>query len=136
MPNPPKYVLQGSFDVPPDKWSAAKEEARQVLVDRARHRSIITYTELVGLIRSVDFKPHDVRLFALLGQLSVDEHDAGRPLLSVLVIHKSGDYQPGSGFFELAQALGRKTNDLESAWIQELKKVHTYWSCSAAPVTE
>ena len=73
---------------------------------------MIPYSELVGLVTSVNFKAFDQRLFAILGQLSVDEHEAGRPLLSVLVVHKTGDMQPGDGFFELAQALGRNTSDI------------------------
>src|SRR6266849_6642162 len=48
MPNPPKYVLQGSFDVPPEKWVAAKEEIRRVLVAKARQRAMIPYSELLG----------------------------------------------------------------------------------------
>jgi hypothetical protein len=128
MPSPPKYVLQGSFDVPPDKWAAAKAEIRRVLVDIARKRAMIPYSELVQLVKSVSFNAYDQRLFAILGQLSVDEHDGGRPLLSVLVVHKTGDMQPGHGFFELAEALGRDTSDVLKAWISEVQRVYQYWN--------
>jgi hypothetical protein len=128
MQNPPKYVLQGSFDVPPEKWASAKSEIRSVLIDTAEKRSMIPYSELVGLVTSVNFKAFDQRLFAILGQLSVDEHEAGRPLLSVLVVHKTGDMQPGNGFFELAQALGRNTSDIDKAWIEEVRKVFQHWN--------
>src|SRR4051812_3123114 len=106
MPSPPKYVLQGSFDVPPEKWAAAKDEIRRVLVEKAKQRSMIPYSELVGRVTSVNFRAFDQKLFAILGQISFEENEQGRPLLSVLVVHKTGDMQPGEGFFELAQSLG------------------------------
>jgi hypothetical protein len=128
MPSPPKYVLQGSFDVPPEDWAAAKEEIRLVLVEKAKSRTMIPYSDLVGLVKAVHFNAFDQRLFAILGQLSVDEHEDGRPLLSVLVVHKTGDMKPGDGFFELAEALGRDTSDVLKAWITEVQKVYQYWN--------
>src|SRR6266511_4745557 len=104
MSSPPKYVLQGSFDVPSEQWAAAKEEIRRVLIEKARNRAMIPYTELVGLVKSVRFNAYDQRLFAILGQISVEEHEEGRPMLAVLVVHKTGDMQPGQGFFELAES--------------------------------
>lgn len=65
-------------------------------------RAMIPYSDLVGRIKSVAFSAFDTRLVAILGQISVAEHDHGRPLLRVLLVHKTGDIQPGEGFFELA----------------------------------
>jgi hypothetical protein len=48
--------------------------------------------------------------------------------LSVIVVHKAGDMQPGPGFFELADRLGRDTSDIIRCWVSELKKVHAIWS--------
>jgi hypothetical protein len=132
MSSPPKYVLQGSFDVPPENWAAAKEEIRRVLIEKAKNRAMIPYSELVGLVASVSFDAYDQRLFAILGQLSIEEHEAGRPLLSVLVVHKTGDMQPGEGFFELAEALGRDTSDVLKTWISELQLVFQHWNKSTA----
>lgn len=44
----------------------------------------------------------------MLGEVSVEEEAADRGLLSVLVVHKVGDMQPGPGFFELANELGQE----------------------------
>ncbi len=126
MPSPPKYVLQGSFNVPPDEWAAAKEEIRRVLIEKASKRAMIPYSELVGLVHSVNFNAYDQRLFAILGQIAVEEHEEGRPLLSVLVVHKTGDMQPGEGFFALAESLGRDTSDILKAWIAEVQKVYQH----------
>lgn len=128
MAAPPKYVLHGSFNVPADKWAAAKAEIRRILIEKARARGMIPYSELVGLVRAVNFDAYDQRLFAILGQVSLEEHEQGRPLLSVLVVHKTGDYKPGPGFFELAEALGRDTTDLDKAWIDETREVFRYWN--------
>ncbi len=128
MPSLPKYVLQGSFDVPPEKWAVAKEEIGEILIEKAKQRAMIPYSELVGRVKSVSFNPFDTRLFAMLGQISVSENEQGRPLLSVLVVHKTGDMQPGEGFFELAQALGRNTSDVLKAWIEEVQRVYQHWN--------
>jgi hypothetical protein len=128
MSGMPSYVSQGSFDVDPQVWAKAKDEVRLILVERAKRRQMIPYSELVGLVGSVQFTPHDQRLFALLGQVSVEESEQGRPLLSVLVVHKTGDMKPGPGFFEMAKALGRDTKDADKAWIVETQKVFQYWN--------
>jgi hypothetical protein len=49
-------------------------------------------------------------------------------MLSVIVVHKTGDMQPGPGFFQLAKRLGRDTSDTTTCWIEELRRVHQYWS--------
>lgn len=128
MPSPPKYVLEGFFDVNPEKWEAAKEEIHHILVEKAKQRAMIPYSELVGKVKSVAFNAYDRRLFAILGQVSFAEHEQGRPLLSVLVVHKTGDMQPGEGFFELAEALGRDTSEVLKAWIEEVQKVYQHWN--------
>jgi hypothetical protein len=52
-------------------------------------------------------------------------------MLSVVVVHRTGDMQPGPGFFELASDLGRDTSDILKCWIDELKRVHRAWSIKA-----
>jgi hypothetical protein len=128
MATVPKYVLQGSFDVPPAEWAKAKAEIRDILIATARKRAMITYSDLVAQASTVTFNAFDQKLFAILGQISVEEHEDGRPLLSVLVVHKHGDMKPGEGFFELAEALGRNTSDVLKAWITEVQKVYQHWN--------
>jgi hypothetical protein len=116
------------FGISDQDWRAAKEEARAVMIERAKVRGTIPYSDLVAKITAVKFKPHDTRLFHLLGEISVEENDAAKGMLSVVVVHKHGDMQPGPGFFLLAQHLGYDTKDLLRFWIEELKKVHRKWS--------
>jgi hypothetical protein len=109
-------------------WESAKAEATNALVDVASRRGRIAYSELVSLITAIQFSPHNPRLFHLLGEISSEEDAAGRGMLTAIVVHKSGDMQPGPGFFELAKARGRNTQDLLACWIQEFNKVHDYWA--------
>jgi len=106
------------------QWDAAKREAVEILSARARDRSMIPYSELVGQIESVNFQPHDKRFFDFLGEISTEESEAGRGMLSALVVHKSGDMQPGPGFFELARDLGKNTKDIVACWVEEFKCVY------------
>ena len=113
------------------EWNAAKAEAREAMIERARVRGCIPYSELVGRIRAAHFEAHDQRLFHLLGEVSTEEDSCGRGMLSVVVVHRTGDMQPGPGFFELASDLGRDTSDILKCWIGELKRVHAVWSIKA-----
>ncbi len=107
-----------------DQWDAAKGEAIGILVERAKNRSMIPYSELVAQIESINLQPHDKRFFAFLGEISTAESQAGRGMLSALVVHKSGDMQPGPGFFELATELGKDTSDILTCWVEEFKLVY------------
>lgn len=91
-------------------------------------RGLIPYSELAAQIKSIQIRPESYAFAAMLGEISTEEDKAGRGLLSVIVVHKSGDMQPGPGFFELAKELGRDTSDILACWVAELKNVHAYWS--------
>ncbi len=108
-------------------WNKAKEEMRQVLIERAKVRGMIPYSELASKIRTIQIKPQSYALAAMYGEISSEEDADGRGMLTVIVVHKSGDMQPGPGFFELAKGLGRDTSDILKCWVDELKKVHAYW---------
>ena len=109
-------------------WRAAKHEIRNVLIDVAKRRKVISYSELVDHIQTCTLTPRDPHLAHMLGEISSEETAMGRGLLTVLVVHKTGDMRPGSGFFELAKSLGRNTADRDAFWIEELNKVYDTWS--------
>lgn len=109
-------------------WESAKKEAKGVLAECARHRQMIPYSDFVMGIRSIHFDPHDSRLAHFLGEISEEESKAGRGMLTALVVHKRGDYQPGPGFFDLANKLGYDTTDIVKFWIEEIKRVFTAWN--------
>jgi hypothetical protein len=111
-----------------EDWNAAKEEMRQILVERPRLRGMIPYSDLVSRIETIRIEPNSFALAHMLGEISEAEDAAGRGMLSVVVVHKDGDMQPGPGFFQLAKKLGRHTSDKTTCWVAELHRVQGYWS--------
>lgn len=85
------------------------QKVRHYLIELARKDKSITYQELsdhcqLGLIMQ-DSEFARAEIGRILGDISVYEHDHGRPLLSALVISKGGNYQ-GNGFYKLCESLG------------------------------
>ena len=109
-------------------WDAAKAEAKAILIEVARRKGRIAYSELAGQIHAIQIGAHDPRMFHLLGEISTEEEKAGRGMLTAIVVHKFGDMQPGPGFFELAKSLGKDTSDVLACWVKEFNRVHNYWA--------
>lgn len=107
-----------------EDWSAAKDEMRQILTDRARLRGMIPYSELVGRIETIRMEPDSYALARMLGEVSEEEDAAGRGMLSVIVGRKHGDMQPGPGYFQLAKKLGRDTSDRATCSVEGLRRGH------------
>lgn len=113
---------------PDEIWRRAKDEAEAALVRVARVRGVIAYSDLTQHVRSISFLPTDQRFFFLLREISADEYRAGRGMLTAVVVHKVGDFKPGPGFFELARGLGLDARDTDRLWIEQISRVHDYWS--------
>jgi hypothetical protein len=111
-----------------EDWDSAKAEMKDLLIQRAKLRGTMPYSELTNRVQTISLEPHSQALAAMLGEVSEEEDAAGRGLLTVIVVHKDGEMQPGPGFFELAKLRGRDTRDILKCWIDELKKVHGVWS--------
>ncbi|PTE11771.1 hypothetical protein [Mesorhizobium helmanticense] len=107
-------------------WEKAKQEALVVMTLRARTGNPITYSDLVAQIKAVRMEPHDTRLAHFLGEISTEEHEAGRPLITALVVHKH-DLQPGKGFLELAMSLGFSFVDEVQFWSDQILLLQRQW---------
>jgi hypothetical protein len=116
------------FGHEPEAWEAAKEETTRILCERASAKTTISYSELVQQVETVRLEPDSNALAAILGEISTEEDEAGRGMLSVVVVHKDGDKMPGPGFFDLAKRLGRETTDKLAAWATEMDAVQRAWS--------
>ena len=81
-----------------EEWLAAKDELRRLLIEKARSKSVVAYSDAVAELKSIRFKPSDRRFHRMLDELSTDEDEAGRSLITVLVVHKADDMRPGPGF--------------------------------------
>lgn len=113
---------------PDDLWARAREEARVALMHVAHARQVIAYSDLVPQIKSISFLATDQRFFFLLREISAEEYRAARGMLTAVVVHKAGDYMPGPGFFDPARGLGLNVADTDRLWIEQINRVHDYWS--------
>jgi hypothetical protein len=103
------------------------------LVDVARARGLITYREVAALV-GLDLRERDQRalLSELLRSISLREHDAGRPLLTAVVVSQDTNF-PGRGFFRLARSLDEgASQDDEDIFERELRKVYKHWAYAAS----
>lgn len=97
---------------------------RAILVEVATKQDTITYTALAQRagLQWNHANPNDRKLIGeLLGAVSSQEYDRGRPLLTAVVLRKGEDV-PGPGFRGLE---GFPESD---EFVQtELKRVHDFW---------
>lgn len=112
-------------------WQKAKEEARQAMIARVREGGLISYSELVSQLQTINLEAHDTRLDHMLGEIAAEEDEAGRGMLTAIVVHKHGEQRPGRGFFEMAKKLGRVFHDQEAFWIEEWARVREVWEADA-----
>lgn len=117
-------------------YISGRQELNQKLYGRlcevARRSKVIGYREaapLVGL--DMAKSGHRRRMYIMLEQISRHEHEAGRPLLSAVVIHLNRN-TPGNHFFTLAAELGlfldRSVDCRLTYFVGELRRVHDYWA--------
>jgi len=101
------------------------------LVNAAGYRGLVTYED-IAQIMGIDCKGNYMarEVGQLLGEISQAEHEAGRPMLSALVVGVSG--QPGSGFYRLARDLGKLENDSSEGrgrfLLREREAVYANWA--------
>ena len=115
-------------------WQALRDWAQRKLQQVARGQQTIAYSDLTAAASRAGLvapDPHSSATAGLLGQIALLEHEAKRPLLSAVVVHKSGDLAPGPGFWNFARELDMATSTGEHAelafWSKELQRCHAYW---------
>ena len=100
-------------------------QIRDMLIEAAQQRRVLSYAE-VGEVLNLDMdNPHHRReIGRILGEISTEEHNNGRPLLSAVVVHRE-NHRPGPGFFSLARELGIQgpDEDDETFYTNELNRV-------------
>ena len=101
------------------------------LVRVARSQQVVNYSDIAPLAGLNMDSPEDRnRIADILDDISRAEHSHGNPLLSAVVIRRDRN-MPGAGFFNLAKRLGLYTaGDDFQYWLQELRRVHDYWTSS------
>ena len=115
-----------------DKYRKTKEYhlVYSELINAARHRGTVTYQEIAKII-GLPLKGNymGAEIGQLLGEISEDEFNNDRPMLSAIAVNTKGS--PGSGFFELARSLEKLTDESKegekSFWADEKKAVYDTW---------
>lgn len=109
-----------------------KEEMRGLMIDTARARSTITYSELAAQMQTARVHYHSFLMAKLLDEIGGEEIQAGRGVLPAVVVRKSSG-MPGGGYFrESAQLFGTPQDapppELEALWRDDLEAVYAYWA--------
>jgi hypothetical protein len=119
------------LDFSTQQAATARNEIHVILAETARRRGVITYVDLASRIRAVPLAPNDAMLAGLLGEISTAEDEAGRGLLTALVVRQD-TLRPGRGFFRMAARQGRDTSDPLACWERERERVYAAWAAAAA----
>jgi hypothetical protein len=109
--------------------SAVKDEIRSILIETARARQTITYSELCLRLTTVTLHYHSFFFHKLLREVCGEEWQKGSGMLCALVVLK-GTGLPSGGYFD--QASGADPDDLEAEWRRDLDAVYERWSDRAA----
>jgi hypothetical protein len=80
------------------QWESVKSEMVPVMRRTATNEDTISYSDLMKQVRTIRIGPDDPAVASLLGQISEDAGAAGRGMLSVVVVHKTGDKMPVRAF--------------------------------------
>ncbi|MHB9070767.1 MAG: hypothetical protein ACYC54_10425 [Sedimentisphaerales bacterium] len=113
---------------------AINKELRKLLIETAKKEGCTISYSLASNVVGLNMENITDRntLANMLGEISWDEHENNRPLLSVVVVYGGNDVSPmpGKGFFELAREADKMkpADDELKFFIEELKRVHEYWS--------
>ena len=105
------------------------------LIETAKAKKYLSYEEVADMcnlnLSNPDDKNHKLR--DILDEINKFENESNRPMLTVVIVHKSPFKNKmrmcGQGFFILARQLGKmKPNQTdEDFFIEELKRVQDYW---------
>ena len=102
--------------------------AYSIMINAAQHQGFCTYQEIaraINLPLSGNYMQDQIS--ELIGCVSQNEVDLGRPMLSSIVVGVSG--KPGKGYFNFAKELNhlQETEDPITFWQSECQKVYDTW---------
>jgi len=107
----------------------------EMLTEVAAARLTVAYSELAESIGLDMSNPdHRFQMGEMLDEVNREEHRAGRPMISAVVVHAQ-EGLPGAGFFECAPTLSMLTTGARQVelafFVEELRRVHDYWAHKA-----
>jgi hypothetical protein len=117
--------IQPRFTLSEAEWEVMREAMRVELIELAKQKRIVTYSEL-ALLLPVYIHPGSYNFTRLLSQVCVAEEAAGHGLLCALVVSKATGI-PGAGFFRGAAERGYDASNPDEYWQAQLERVFAYW---------
>ena len=107
---------------PPEQWDAARAEVREAIVEAARFRRLITYSEVAARVTAIAISAHGPLLAHLLGEVLGEAMEQDGLALTAIVVHSS-DQQPGGGFYKEARNNGAVFSDQQEYWVRQVKAI-------------
>ena len=115
------------------EWNNTKEYflTYSIMINAAQHHGLCTYQEIaqsIGLSTAGSYMGKIIG--EIIGLISQNENEQGRPMLSSIVVGVSG--KPGDGYYEWATELGLLTEDMdkESFWRYQCEQIYEEWKIS------
>ena len=106
-------------------YAALKAEIRALMIEAARARQTITYSELCRSLKTARLHYHSTLLVKLLNEIGRVEVEAGRGVLPAVVVTKQTGL-PGGGYFSGMD--GIDADALEALWRDDFESVCDYWA--------
>lgn len=112
------------------KWKNSKEYfiAYSIIINAAQHFGFCTYQEIAQAIGISTAGSYMGKIVSeLIGLISQNEIEQGRPMLSSIVVGVSG--KPGDGYYEWAKELGllQEDDDKETFWKKQCQLIYDEW---------
>lgn len=98
---------------------------RDIILRYARQGVTCTYKTIANEL-GIEWNQAHRRMPVILGQVSELEHQAGRPLLTAIVVSQSG--RCGNGFFEMVRRNGVHFVDERKFELEEQQRVFEFWA--------
>lgn len=112
------------------KWKDTKEYfiTYSIIINAAQHFGFCTYQEIAQAIGISTAGSYMGKIVSeLIGLVSQNEIEQGRPMLSSIVVGVSG--KPGDGYYEWAEKLGllHEGEDKEAFWKKQCQLIYEEW---------
>lgn len=104
------------------------QEVYERLIQVAKARKTISYGDLAIVANLTLGDEGEIkRLGFMLDEIAINETDAGRPLLPIVVLRPENN-MPSKGLFRFARAKRLQKSDDLTFFTEELKRVYDYWA--------
>lgn len=116
--------MTGKYGLTPEDWREAQAEIRDILVQTACQRALITYGELAERIQSVRANAGSYVFTGMLRDVCRDLYEETGVMLCALVVTKATG-KPGAGYF---RGMECHSGNLDECWRDDCEAVFTYYA--------